>query len=124
MYKCVFLGKLTLLKFASISESSSDPLVSLCQAMHLPVSDAPSLSVHLAAQPDGSTFTPLSCTSHEFDNTAYSAASSDIPYVFCNICASTQCEHSPSIINVDGALKLSYNSDVIAYIILMLLLRE
>ena len=95
MYKCVFLGKLTILKFSSISESISDPMVSLCKAMHLPVSDAPSLSVCSTAQPDCSTFT-------------------EIPYVFCNICASTQCDHSPSIINVDGALKLSYNSDVIA----------
>ena len=114
MYKCVLLGKLTLLKFSGISESSSDPLVSLCKAKHVPVSDAPPLSVCSAAQFNGGTFTLVSCTSCEFDNNAYSAASSDIPYVFCNICASTQCAHSPSIVNNGGAMKLSYSSDVIA----------
>ena len=97
--------------FSGISESSSDPLVSLCEAMHVSVSDAPSMSVRSAAQFDEGTFTPVSCTSCEFDN---NAVSPDIPMFFCNICASTQCAHSPSFVNNDGALKLSYSSDVIA----------
>ena len=101
MYKCVLLGKLTLLKFSGITESSSDPLVSLCKAMHVSVSDTPPLSVHFAAQYAGDSFTPVPCTSCEFD---YNAVSVDIPYVFCNICASTQCAHSPSIVNHDGVL--------------------
>ena len=68
MYKCVLLGKLTLLKFSDISESSSDPLVSLCKAMQVSVSDAPSMSVRSATQFDGGTSTPGFCTSYEFKN--------------------------------------------------------
>ena len=53
----------------------------------------------------------MSC---EFGNAASTATSFDTPCVFCNVCNSLQCEHSPTAVCINGTLKLTYSSDVIA----------
>ena len=96
MHKSVKLGKTTLLKFSGISGSLGDCSPDLCKAQFVCNDNLLSCTV-----PSKLVFP---CMANEVGN----------PFVYCNICCATLCEHSPSVFSVDNSLQLSYNSDVIA----------
>ena len=121
-------SRLFLLSFTNIFIHNSDLMSPLCKTMHVfDLSDALQLGDYVAtpevctqgsASPshldDGLCSTIHSCISCEFGNAASTATSFDTPCVFCNARNSIQCGHSLTAVCINGTLKLTCSSDVIA----------
>ena len=83
--------KTTLLKFSNIVSDSNPVPTYLCRAQTISLDSSTVVSASSVS---------VSCMQYEVGN----------PSVFCNICSSILCDHSPSVVSVDGTLVLSYNT--------------